>query len=188
MIEDYKDKVICEDVRAVLKDLPDESIDCVLTSPPFYGLRDYQIEPEIWDEDDGKCEFGGAKTGDFNLKRGKSMMVKLKDLDLDKNYIVDIYIRNGNLFIRFPFKNKDVAIGSFEAMKRSGKENQKTGKRSFLMKIDKETLMGLVPEWKEQCGDYEAGRNRCRDEMLENIENFLKEVRLCRSEDIQGSM
>jgi len=51
MIEDFKDKVICGDVWAVLKDLPDESVDCILTSPPYFGLRDYSIEPQIWDGD-----------------------------------------------------------------------------------------------------------------------------------------
>jgi DNA modification methylase len=29
------------DALAVLRKLPDESVDCVVTSPPYYGLRDY---------------------------------------------------------------------------------------------------------------------------------------------------
>ena len=44
------------DARDALRDLPDESINCVATSPPFYGLRDYQVQgqigleatPEVW--------------------------------------------------------------------------------------------------------------------------------------------
>ena len=28
--------------------LPDESVHCVVTSPPYYGLRDYGIEPQVW--------------------------------------------------------------------------------------------------------------------------------------------
>ena len=31
----------------VLKDFPDESIDCVCTSPPYWGLRDYQEEEQL---------------------------------------------------------------------------------------------------------------------------------------------
>ena len=31
----------------VLKDMPDESIDCVCTSPPYWGLRDYQEEEQL---------------------------------------------------------------------------------------------------------------------------------------------
>jgi site-specific DNA-methyltransferase (cytosine-N4-specific) len=29
------------DALAVVADLPDESVDCIVTSPPYYGLRDY---------------------------------------------------------------------------------------------------------------------------------------------------
>ena len=31
----------------VLKDFPDESIDCVVTSPPYWGLRDYNEEEQL---------------------------------------------------------------------------------------------------------------------------------------------
>ena len=33
----------------VLQALPDESVHCCVTSPPYWGLRDYGIEPQIWD-------------------------------------------------------------------------------------------------------------------------------------------
>ena len=40
----------------VLKELPSESVDCIATSPPYFGLRDYGKETEtIWDGDP-KCE------------------------------------------------------------------------------------------------------------------------------------
>jgi DNA modification methylase len=35
------------DVLAVLATLPDESVDCVVTSPPYWGLRDYGVEGQI---------------------------------------------------------------------------------------------------------------------------------------------
>lgn len=35
------------DVRDVLAELPAESIDCALTSPPFYALRDYGVDGQI---------------------------------------------------------------------------------------------------------------------------------------------
>ena len=31
-----------------LKKFPDESIDCCVTSPPYYGLRNYHTEYSIW--------------------------------------------------------------------------------------------------------------------------------------------
>jgi len=35
------------DVREVLRELPAESTDCALTSPPFYALRDYGVDGQI---------------------------------------------------------------------------------------------------------------------------------------------
>jgi DNA modification methylase len=36
------------DVREALRRLPDETIHCVVTSPPYWGLRDYGIPPVRW--------------------------------------------------------------------------------------------------------------------------------------------
>jgi len=40
-IKSYINKIINNDVMSALKLLPDESIDCVITSPPYWQLRDY---------------------------------------------------------------------------------------------------------------------------------------------------
>lgn len=32
----------------VLKTLPDESVQCIITSPPYWGLRSYKTEPQVW--------------------------------------------------------------------------------------------------------------------------------------------
>lgn len=42
-------KVLKGDALTVLKTLPSEFINCTVTSPPYWGLRDYGIEPIIWD-------------------------------------------------------------------------------------------------------------------------------------------
>lgn len=39
------------DCRDVLRTLPDKSIHMVATSPPYWGLRDYQNEPSVWGGD-----------------------------------------------------------------------------------------------------------------------------------------
>jgi DNA modification methylase len=39
--------IIQGDSLAVLKTLPDESVDCVITSPPYYGLRDYGNDKQL---------------------------------------------------------------------------------------------------------------------------------------------
>lgn len=35
-------------VLDVLRTLPDESVHCIITSPPYWGLRAYGTEPQIW--------------------------------------------------------------------------------------------------------------------------------------------
>lgn len=41
------------DVRRVLAELPAAGVDCCVTSPPYWGLRDYGIPPQIWGGDPG---------------------------------------------------------------------------------------------------------------------------------------
>jgi DNA modification methylase len=46
-IEEFKNKIICGDALEVLQKIPDESVDCIITSPPYWGLRDYGVEGQI---------------------------------------------------------------------------------------------------------------------------------------------
>ena len=47
-----KHRIICGHVVDVLKTIPDESVDTVITSPPYWGLRDYGEETNtIWGGD-----------------------------------------------------------------------------------------------------------------------------------------
>lgn len=41
-------EIHCGHALAVLRTLPDESVDCVVTSIPYWGLRDYGTEHQIW--------------------------------------------------------------------------------------------------------------------------------------------
>jgi len=47
--------VLIGNCAEILKTLPSESVDCVVTSPPYWGLRDYKTEPLVWDGD-ADCE------------------------------------------------------------------------------------------------------------------------------------
>lgn len=42
-----KNKIIQGDSLQVLKTLPDESVDCVITSPPYWALRDYGVAGQL---------------------------------------------------------------------------------------------------------------------------------------------
>ena len=46
--DDGQVKLLQGDVRAVLRDLPADSVNCVVTSPPYWSLRDYGVEPSVW--------------------------------------------------------------------------------------------------------------------------------------------
>lgn len=45
------DTVVCADALDYLRTLPDESVNCIITSPPYYGLRDYGASGQIGLED-----------------------------------------------------------------------------------------------------------------------------------------
>lgn len=44
-------RVLVGDALAVLRTLPSESVQCVVTSPPYLGLRSYGTTPQIWGGD-----------------------------------------------------------------------------------------------------------------------------------------
>ena len=41
------DAILLGDVRSCLKQLEDSSVQCCVTSPPYWGLRDYGCEGQI---------------------------------------------------------------------------------------------------------------------------------------------
>jgi DNA modification methylase len=87
-------RILVGDVRERLKSLPDQSVQCCVTSPPYWGLRDYghqgqiglertpqafvdalcEVFAEVWRvlRDDGTCwvnlgdSYAGAPVGSFN--------------------------------------------------------------------------------------------------------------------------
>lgn len=48
---EYRNKIIQGDSLETLNQLPDECIDCCITSPPYYGLRDYGVEGQMGSEE-----------------------------------------------------------------------------------------------------------------------------------------
>ena len=41
------DTILCGDSLIMLKALPEGSVHCCVTSPPYYGLRDYGMDAQI---------------------------------------------------------------------------------------------------------------------------------------------
>ncbi len=46
-------RILQGDALSMLDQIPDCTVQSCITSPPYYGLRDYQTQPVIWDATDG---------------------------------------------------------------------------------------------------------------------------------------
>jgi DNA modification methylase len=46
-LDSWRNTILVGDVREQLRTLPDESVHCVVTSPPYWGLRDYGTEGQL---------------------------------------------------------------------------------------------------------------------------------------------
>jgi DNA modification methylase len=53
-------RILVGDARAGLAALPAESVHCVVTSPPYWGLRDYGLPPTVWGGEDPGCAHAWA--------------------------------------------------------------------------------------------------------------------------------
>jgi DNA modification methylase len=45
-----RNKIYCGDILKVLKTFPDNCVNCCITSPPYYGLRNYNVKGQIGNE------------------------------------------------------------------------------------------------------------------------------------------
>jgi len=112
--DDFIDQIICDNNLDVLKTFPSESINCCITSPPYWALRDYGVEGQlglestfheyldrliaIFDEvkrvlrKDGTCwvvlgdtySGSGCGTNDYRAEKSKSIQGKGKNRNLYK--------------------------------------------------------------------------------------------------------
>ena len=56
-------RILTGDCRDLLKSLPDESVHCVVTSPPYWGLRDYGTAK--WEGGDQNCDHLNGRPGSW---------------------------------------------------------------------------------------------------------------------------
>jgi DNA modification methylase len=62
-------RILVGDAREILATLPAESVHCVVTSPPYWGLRDYGLPPTVWGGEDPGCAHAW---GEEQSPRGRS--------------------------------------------------------------------------------------------------------------------
>lgn len=83
---DARTAIIQGDVRSSLQTLPGNGVDCVVTSPPYWGLRDYGLPPQVWDGEPScehrwgedratKCSDCGAWRGQLGLEPSPELYV-----------------------------------------------------------------------------------------------------------------
>lgn len=72
IIEPFRNRVIFGSVHTDMKDVPDNSIHCCITSPPYYGLRDYKTEPVIWVSSLQDCKIEKLKDCEHSFELSKS--------------------------------------------------------------------------------------------------------------------
>ena len=53
-----------------LREMPDSSVNCCITSPPYFGLRDYGTAE--WEGGDAACDHGSTRRGHGNEKQASS--------------------------------------------------------------------------------------------------------------------
>jgi site-specific DNA-methyltransferase (cytosine-N4-specific) len=88
-------QVLIGNCAEILQTLPSESVDCVVTSPPYWGLRDYKTEPQVWGGC-SDCEHDWTPEGvkrydarrdhdgkDFGDTRGQEPTRSALDIELD---------------------------------------------------------------------------------------------------------
>lgn len=73
----YLNKITQGDCLELMKELHDESVDCVISSPPYWGLRQYDCEPIIWGGDkDCEHEWGNELLHPTRGNRGQGNDLK----------------------------------------------------------------------------------------------------------------
>jgi len=88
----------CGHVLEVLQSMDDESVDCAVTSPPYYGLRNYGTEKIVWggrdlcehEWDDGQfCTKCSAWLGHLGLEPTPTLFVQhLTDIFREVNRVL----------------------------------------------------------------------------------------------------
>lgn len=64
-------QILHGDSLTQLKTLPSNSVDCIVTSPPYWALRDYKLEPQIWDSNND-CDHDFSITHTMTQTGGKT--------------------------------------------------------------------------------------------------------------------
>ena len=98
------------DALSVLKTFPDESINCVMTSPPYWALRDYGTDVEtIWE---GDAEFQNCEHEweTSEIAKRNSMIGMNERMQLEKGNVKSKFVKGWERPSRKEFASRDVEM------------------------------------------------------------------------------
>jgi len=108
--KDFINKIIHGNTLDVLKELPSESVNCVVTSPPYWGLRDYGIEPVMWGGDKNckhewvkhiKKPNGGKGSKCANVGANQNDFANMRDHDIESDFCLKCGAWRGKTSMRY---------------------------------------------------------------------------------------
>lgn len=149
-------KIIHGDALEVLKTLESESIDCVVTSPPYWALRDYGVEGQLGNEPNFKdyisklCDiFDEIKRV---LKKTGTCWVNLGDTyDYEEIFF---FVKNKKYFFEMqyePLKESSLIRSNYSSYSQKtdmGKHGGMTleSQKKHLIKCYHQTIRDVMPE------------------------------------------
>jgi len=94
--EDFINKIICRDNLSVMKKMPDECIDMVITSPPYWGLRDYGFEQIFGGDPDCKHIWATENVYHDNLRFRDPNKIASVGTDKNPKIFTDPKLKQGD--------------------------------------------------------------------------------------------
>ena len=133
--------VIYGDAERVLKTLPPGLVQCCVTSPPYWGLRDYSVEGQ----------FGLEKTIDEYIARMVETFVEVRRVLRDDGTVWlnlgDSYASSGR-----SARKESPGVGAKQAMQAPGPQGYKHGRANKIVSTQ---------GWQPTCSCDNEGKGRC---------------------------
>ena len=106
-------KIYNESCLETMARMPDNFINCIVTSPPYWALRDYGLEPIIWDNVNGcvhewKLDIqkpkGGKGSIAANVGANKNDFANIRDHDIVSAFCLKCGAWRGSLGLEPDFR------------------------------------------------------------------------------------
>jgi len=73
----FRNQILVGDCIERMRELPAGSVHCCITSPPYWGLRDYGIPPRVW-SDGESCAYGSEQSPESFVRHSVEVFADVK--------------------------------------------------------------------------------------------------------------